>query len=52
MSVRWLRAEFYLIIALLKAIIERELVVLRLCLFLCLLEVDITADLLKVLVFL
>lgn len=49
-SIRWLRAELYLIVALLEVIIERELVVLRLCLFLSLFEVHATANLLKMFV--
>lgn len=50
MGVRRLRTELYLIVALLKVIIERELIVLRLCLFLSLFEVNTTANLLKMLV--
>lgn len=50
MSVGRLRAELHLIVALLEVIIKRELVVLRLCLFLCLFEVDVTVDLLKMLI--
>lgn len=50
MRIRRLRAELYLVVALLKVIIERELIVLRLCLFLSLFEVYTTANLLKMLV--
>lgn len=50
MGIRRLRTELYLIVALLKVIIKRELIVLRLCLFLSLFEVNATANLLKMLV--